>query len=475
MAVPGAQGPRPPRTHDKGGIPMPQNRTDARALAAPSADLTIEHVEVASLHAHPQNPRAHPAKQIKRIAQSIRTFGFRMPVIIDADSRLICGHARVQACKQIGIERVPAVRVTDLDDAKLRALMIADNRLTEASEWDERLLGENLKILADLDLDFDLECIGFDYGEIEHRITSFEEADGQSDDEADEFDPAAVPVVTEPGDLWVLGDRHRVLCADSTRRGSYEQLLGTDRAAMVFTDPPYNLPARTIGRVCEHRHGAFAMGAGEMSPDEFTGFLTTVMEQLREFSEPGSIHYHFMDWRHAGEILHAGGRVYDELKNVCVWVKDRPGMGTFYRSQHEMVFVFKSGTGKHRNHFELGQHGRTRSNVWHFPSAMSMRAEDGDPSRGDVLSMHPTVKPVRLIGEALLDCSRRGEIVLDPFLGSGSTLIACERANRRCVGLELEPRYVDVALGRWRELTGEEPVHGITGMTFAQLASEGGR
>jgi len=458
---------------------MPQIRSDARDIATPSADLTIEHVEVAALRAHPMNPRSHPSKQIKRIAESIRAFGFRMPVIIDGDSRLICGHARVSACKQIGITRVPAVRITDLDDVRLRALMIADNRLTETSEWDEQLLGENLKILADLDLDFDLECIGFDYGEIEQRVTEFESSFDDEDDAEDEFDQSSVPVVTEPGDLWILGEReggHRILCADSTDRASYELLLGEDRAAMVFTDPPYNLPARTIGRVCAEQHGAFAMGSGEMSRDEFTAFLSGVMAHLCAFSEDGSIHFHFMDWRHAGEMLSAGERVYDELKNMCVWVKDRPGMGTFYRSQHELVFVFKHGPpeAKHQNNFELGQHGRTRSNVWNFPSAMSMRTEDGDPARKDVLGMHPTVKPVRLIQEAILDCSRRGEIVLDPFLGSGSTLIACERASRRCAGLELEPRYVDVALARWQQLTGGEPVHNESGMTLSGLASARG-
>ncbi len=429
---------------------------------------------VDELKPHPDNPRMHPKKQVRQIARSIEAFGFRVPVLIDEQSRLICGHGRVAACRELGINRIPALRVTDLSEAQVRALMIADNRLSETSHWDDRLLGENLKILSDLDLDFDLECIGFDYGEIEQRIIGLEGDDGCEDEADDVPDPDQVPAVSQEGDLWVLGD-HRLLCGDCTQPGSYEQLMGDRQAAMVFSDPPYNLSARQIGRVCSAEHGDFAMAAGEMTPEAFTGFLDSVMEQLCRVTVPGSIHYLFMDWRHAREILDAGSKHYTELKNLCVWVKDRPGMGAFYRSQHELIFVFKNQDRPHQNNFDLGQHGRTRSNVWCYPSARSMRSDGGDPDRDEVLNLHPTIKPVKLIEEAILDCSQRRQIMLDPFLGSGSTLIACEKTHRVCYGIELSPRYVDVAVQRWQAWTGQEVIHQSTGQTYARVAEQRNR
>jgi len=448
-------------------------RKHAKENRSRGTDAVLEYVDVTSLRPHPTNPRLHSKKQIRQIAESIRAFGFRVPVVIDHSSRLICGHARVEAARLVGIDRVPSLRVTDLSDEQVRGLMIADNRLTDLSTWDDQLLGENLKILSDLDLDFEIESIGFDYGEIEQRLLTLE-GDDDSDSEADAVPaPDALPIVTRTGDLWSLGDPerpHRILCADSTDAACYERLLGDNRAAMVFTDPPYNLPARTIGQVCASEHGDFAMGSGEMSPEEFREFLTLVMEQLCRFSEDGSIHYLFMDWRHAPEILAAGGAQYTELKNLCVWVKDRPGMGAFYRSQHELVFVFKHGETRHKNHFELGQHGRTRSNVWSYPSVRSLDSADGDPEGDEALKLHPTIKPVRLIEDAVLDCSRRGEIILDPFLGSGSTLIACEKSGRILAGLEISPRYVDVAIARWERWTGQEAIHCPSGRTFSELA-----
>ncbi len=444
-----------------------------------TSQMNIEHVLVNDLKPHPSNPRVHPKKQIRQIAESIKAFGFRMPVIIDQDNRLICGHARTEACKLIGLELVPAVRVTDLDDAQIRGLMIADNRLTEISTWDDQLLGEHLKVLSDLDLNFDIECIGFDYGEIEHRISEIElAADGsanQEHDHADDLpDDSTFAQVTQPGDLWLLGkgeSAHRLLCGDSTELNSYHRLLGDRRVSMIFADPPYNLPARSIGQVCADDHGDFAMGSGEMNSGEFTEFLGSVMKQLCAYSASGSIHYLFMDWRHMQEMLAAGNSHYSELKNLCVWVKDRPGMGTFYRSQHELVFVFKHSDDPHQNNFKLGEHGRTRSNVWHFPSVRGLNPNDGDPA-GDALQLHPTIKPVRLIEEAILDCSRRGKIVLDPFLGSGSTLIACEKTKRTCVGIELSPRYMDVAITRWQHWTGQQAIHESYGRTFNDIAEE---
>lgn len=431
----------------------------------------LEYVPPGDLHPHPDNPRKHPRKQIKQIAKSIEAFGFRFPVLVDKDNRLIAGHGRIEAAKQLGLTEVPVLRADDLTDAQAQALRIADNRLTETSEWDDQLLGENLKVLSDMDLDFDIEAIGFDYGDIEHRIGQLEILD-EEDEAADDL-PSVDQYICQRGDVWLLGD-HRVICGDSTVAGCYQELMGHQKASLIFTDPPYNLPARAIGKVCDQQHGDFAMASGEMPPEAFTAFLESVMGQLCRFSVLGSIHYLCMDWRHAQEMLAAGTKTYTAFKNLCVWVKDRPGMGSFYRSQHELVFVFKNGGAPHQNNFELGQHGRNRSNVWEYCSARSMKAGDGDPGRDDVLSIHPTVKPVSLVEDALLDCSRRGEIVLEPFLGSGSTLIACEKTQRRCYGIEIEPRYLDVTIQRWQAWTGEDAVHAVTCKTYAQTAADRG-
>jgi len=435
----------------------------------------LEYVDLASLSPHADNPRVHSKRQIRQTANSIQSFGFRIPVVIDHNNRLICGHARVQACQLLGIKQVPAVRISDLSEEQIRALMIADNRLTDLSTWDDQLLAENFKILSDLELDFDIESLGFDYGEIENRIRILEQNDTQEDEADDVPDPRDVWAVSKVGDIWRLGppeSAHHVLCGDSKDSSSYLQLLGEKLAAMIITDPPYNITARTIGRVCADLHGDFAMGFGEMTLDQFRSFLSTIMRMLCRFSVSGSIHYFFMDWRHAAEILAAGKEQYRELKNICVWTKDHPGMGAFYRSQHELVFVFKNGEGRHRNHFMLGQHGRTRSNVWSYPSIRSMDGTDGDPVGDEALTLHPTIKPVRLIEDAILDCSRRGEIVLDPFLGSGSALIACEKTGRLLAGLEISPRYVDVAITRWEQWTGNTAVNAQTGQTFAEVAEQ---
>jgi DNA modification methylase len=428
-----------------------------------SAGISINYYQLDRLKPHPENPRKHSKRQIKQVAESIRRFGFRFPVLVDGKQRLIAGHCRVEAAKLLCMAEIPVIEAADLDEGQIRALMIADNRLTEISEWDDALLGQNFKILADLNLDFDLTITGFDYGDIERLLIL-----GEKDVSApEEVDISKAPQVASSGDIWQLGD-HKVFCGDSTQSASYSVLLGTEQARMIFTDPPYNLPAKTIGKVCEKSHGNFAQAAGEMSGPEFRQFLSTVFGHLCDFSVPGSIHYHFMDWRHMKDILLAGEEHYSEFKNLVVWAKDRAGMGSFYRSQHELVFVFKNGKAAHRNHFQLGQHGRTRSNVWNFPSVRSHSDDFGETRDREALKLHPTIKPVKLIEEALLDCSRRHEIILDPFLGSGSTLLACENTKRRCFGIEFAPRYVDATLYRWTTLTGKEPVHTQTGKTYNQ-------
>lgn len=429
-------------------------------------ELHTHNCSPTTLKPHPKNPRKHSKAQIKQIATSIQTFGFKIPVLVDVGKQIICGHGRVLAAQQLGLDSIPVIQCDDLTDAQIRAFMIADNKLTENSTWDDVLLGEHFKVLSDLDLNFDLEVTGFDYGDIETLIIDYEAQTVGEDDSAEnpnalEHIPRLddVPELTQPGDLWTLISEqgtHYLYCGDATDTASYQQLFQQaqkSKASLVFSDPPYNLPAKAIGKVCEKEHGDFAMAAGEMTSQQFTEFLISVFKLYCQYSVSGSIHYICMDWRHLPEILTAGQDCYTELKNICVWAKDQFGMGSFYRSQHELVLVYKHGKAKHQNHFQLGQHGRTRSNVWQYPSVRSFDGQAGEADKNEALQLHPTIKPVVMIEDCLRDCSKRGDIVLDGFLGSGSTLIACEKQQRICYGLELNPRYVDVALHRWTEMT----------------------
>jgi DNA modification methylase len=346
--------------------------------------------------------------------------------------------------------------------------MIADNRLTENSEWNERLLGKELKELSELDLDFSLELTGFEMGQIDVFIESLDSTI-EKDDPADNIPASGKVQVSRPTDIWLLG-KHRVYCGSALEQSSYDALLQSERAALVFTDPPYNVPIEhhASGKG-EIKHSNFLMASGEMSEVEFTAFLARACELQSKYSVEGSIHYICMDWRHVGELLAAGKKAYAELKNLCVWSKDRGGMGSLYRSQHELVFVFKNGVAPHRNNIQLGQFGRTRSNIWQYPSVNSF-GRSGE--EGNLLALHPTVKPVALVADAILDCSARGDIVLDPFLGSGTTIIAAERSGRICCGLELDPMYVDTIVRRWQAFTAKSAVHAVSGKTFCEIEEE---
>jgi hypothetical protein len=341
--------------------------------------------------------------------------------------------------------------------------VIADNKIAENAGWDRETLAIELQGLLEMDLDFDVTVTGFEMGEVD--LLLLETGEG-ADDEADslpEID-TSLPPVTQPGDLWHLG-RHCLLCADATKPESFTRLMAGEMAELVFTDPPYNVPIE--GHVCRlgaAKHADFAMASGEMSEAEFVGFLKTALGLMAAHSRDGSIHFVCMDWRHLHELLTAGRSVYRELKNLCVWTKTNGGMGSLYRSAHEMVAVFKQGTAPHVNNVELGRHGRNRTNVWSYTGMNSFGAE-----RDEALAAHPTVKPVALVEDAILDCSNRSGIVLDAFVGSGTTLIAAERAGRRGFGLELEPRYVDVALRRFRDFTGIEPLQVHVGLTLKEL------
>jgi DNA modification methylase len=429
--------------------------------------IEIVYRPIDQLQPDPRNARRHSRKQVQQIANSIEAFGFNVPILIDAELKVIAGHGRLLACRYLGRTEVPTISLEHLSEAEAKAFMIADNRLTEIASWDDRLLGEQLRELSELNLEFSLEVTGFDMPEIDLLI---EGASGTPEPDANDLLPpvATGPAVTRPGDTWILGP-HRIHCGSALDEAAYRPLMQEDRAAMVFTDPPYNVPIDgNVGGLGAIRHREFSMASGEMDEAQFTEFLTRALGHLARYSQDGSLHFICMDWRHMGELLAAGRRAYTELKNLCVWTKDNAGMGSLYRSQHELVFVFKHGRDPHQNHIQLGRYGRNRSNVWSYPGVNSFSRSG---SEGNLLALHPTVKPVALVADALRDCSSRGEIVLDAFLGSGTTLIAAERTGRICRGLEIDPLYVDTAVRRWQALTGQHARHAESGLMFNEAVT----
>ena len=436
------------------------------------ARIQISYRPIAELKLDPSNPRAHSPRQIRQIARSIESFGFNVPVLIDGTGKIIAGHGRVLACTRLGWKEVPTICLEHLTEAQARAFMIADNRLTENSEWNDQLLARQLKELAELNLDFELDATGFEIGEIDLRI---EELSSSLDDDArvDAIPESGNgPTVSRSGDLWRLNN-HRVLCGSALEPEAYVFLMQGQKADMVFVDPPYNV--RIQGNVSGSgsiRHREFKMASGEMSENEFRRFLTKSCSLLAEYSVPQALHYICMDWRHVRELLAAGSEVYGELKNLCVWVKDNAGMGSLYRSQHELVFVFKRDHGAHRNNVQLGQYGRNRTNVWNYPCANSF-SRSGDEGR--LLALHPTVKPAAMVADAIMDCTNRRDIVLDAFLGSGTTVIAAERTGRQCYGLEIDPAYVDTIVRRWQAFTRGTATHAESGRSFAELEAGRGR
>lgn len=442
-------------------------RDDATAVAN-QLQVVCRLISELKMDAH--SPRAHSPRQIRQIARSIEAFGFNVPVLIDATDNIVAGHGRVMACRQLGWREVPTIRLDHLTEAQARAFMITDNRLTEKSTWDDGLLAEQLKALSAMDLNFSLEVTGFEVGEIDLRIEQLASASAEDSLRADRLpEPATGPSVTRPGDLWLLNE-HRVLCGSALERSAYQSLMRQSRAQTVFTDPPYNV--RIGGNVSGGglmRHREFAMASGEMGEEKFRRFLNRACSLLAAYSVEEALAFVCIDWRHMGDLLAGAHGVYDELKNVCVWVKNNAGMGSLYRSQHELVFVFKHGRRAHRNNVQLGRHSRNRTNVWNYPCANSF-SRSGD--EGKLLSLHPTVKPAALVADAIMDCTERHDVVLDGFLGSGTTVIAAERTGRRCYGLEIDPIYVDVIVRRWQAYTRQAARHAETGRSFAEAEAE---
>jgi DNA modification methylase len=429
--------------------------------------LQIDNRPIAALKPFPHNARTHTKKQLNQIAASIREFGFTNPVLVDQSNVIIAGHGRVEAAKMLGLHKVPTIRIDYLNDAQKRAYVIADNKLALSAGWDPEILAIELQHLSSIDLDFDIEITGFETAEIDILIDSPKKTSKDPDD----WIPPREPTVTSRyGDLWKLGT-HRLLCGDARDPEDCSRLFGSEKARLMFTDPPYNV--RIDGHVSglgSIKHREFAMASGEMTEAQFTNFLRTIFVNAVGISLDGALHFICMDWRHMAETIAAGKLIYSELKNLCVWNKDNGGMGSFYRSKHELVFVFKVGTAAHVNTIELGHSGRYRTNVWDYAGVNTLRA-----GRLDELAMHPTVKPVALVVDAIKDCSRRAEIVYDPFVGSGTTIIAAQKSRRVARAIEIDPAYVDVAIRRWQRLTGEQAVHAGTDQSFSEITAERSR
>lgn len=405
--------------------------------------MPIEQIAPDGLKAWARNARTHSKKQLRQIADSIERFGFTNPVLIDHENRILAGHGRVAAAKALGMGAVPCLRFEHMTENEKRAYVLADNKMALNAGWDADLLAAELgALLESPDLDFDVGITGFSVAEIDLCLE--EAAPEEPGDPADENVAMDVLRRYREGDIWQLG-AHRLVCGNALDFVVVAQLMDGESARMVFSDPPYNVPIDGhVGNSGKVQHREFAMASGEMTASEFTDFLTSAFRNMAGHSMEGAIHFLCMDWRHVNEMQAAGQRVYSELKNLIVWVKDNGGMGTFYRSRHELIFAFKVGTGAHVNSFELGQHGRYRTNVWQYKGVNTTRA-----GRMEELAMHPTVKPVQMIADAIKDVSGRGEIVLDLFGGSGSTLIAAEKTGRRARLAEIDPVYCDRILARW--------------------------
>lgn len=421
-------------------------------------------IDIASLRPNPRNARTHSQKQIRQIAASIREFSWTAPIIVDEDSTIIAGHGRYLAAQELALRRVPVVSVEGLSTAQKRALAIADNKIAANAGWDRELLAGELGELAGLlpELNLDLEITGFAPAEIDALMGDLVDPEHEP---ADEVPAIGNKAISQPGDLWLLGF-HRLFCGDVRDHAAWQALMRRERATMVFTDPPYNVRIGSVvgrGRV---RHREFAAASGEMTPQQFVAFLKEVAQQLVRYTTDGSVHYICMDWRHLRELHEAGRDIYADLLNLIVWVKTNPGQGSFYRSQHELISVFRNGDTPHRNNVELGRHGRNRSNVWTYPGVNTFRT-----GRMDDLAVHPTVKPVAMVADAMRDCTRRGDSVLDPFIGSGTTILAAERVGRRALGMEIDPLYVDVAIRRWQAFTGKDAVLDGSGQTFDEAAT----
>jgi DNA modification methylase len=439
-----------------------RQKPSSPALIRPVSAVLLEHIKP-----NPRNPRTHSKKQIRQIADCIQAIGFAAPVLIDETGVLLAGHGRLEAAKLLGLKKIPAVVIEGLSEARKRALLLADNRIAQGAGWDRERLADELTSLPELLVEdgLDISVTGFEPAEIDALLVDFED---DVSDPADDIDPAflSAPAVTRQGDLWRLGT-HRLLCGDARETQHLARLMGGERAHMAFLDPPYNLRVRDIVGRGQTKHQEFAMASGEMAAPAFTSFLIDTLAVAARVSIDGAVHFVCMDWRHIGALVEAGRVAYGTMLNLIAWVKSNAGQGSFYRSQHELIGVFRVGDSPHLNTIELGRHGRSRSNVWKYAGVNTFRS-----GRMDDLRAHPTVKPVALVADAIKDCTQRNQIVIDTFSGSGTTLLAAERVGRKARAMDLDPRYVDVAIRRWQAFTGRDAIHADSGLTFGEIAEQ---
>ncbi|MFO1260771.1 MAG: site-specific DNA-methyltransferase [Sphingomonadaceae bacterium] len=440
----------------------------ADALMADTIRVELEAIvqrAPAELKAFPNTPRKHSQKQITQMIGSLRRFGATRPVLITPDDEIVCGHAVVEAARQMKLPTIPTICITEMSEAEIRAYRIADNKLGEGSSWDLSVLGEELSvIIEDEEGILGLEALGFEIAEAEVILEGI--AEPQRD--AAETVPAPKAVaITRVGDIWVLGE-HKLFCGSCLDSQSWELLMGAEKGNVAFCDPPYNVPvAGHVSGLGKKVHSEFAMASGEMSSEEFIAFNRDWLEKTTAHMTNGAVIAACMDWRHIFELESAIRAIGLERLNLCVWNKTNGGMSSLWRSKHELVYIAKVGTAPHINNVQLGRFGRYRTNVWDYAGANSFgKSRDAD------LADHPTVKPIAMVADYLRDVSHRGQIVLDPFMGSGTTLLAAERTGRVARGIEIDPVYVDVAIRRWEEMTGNEASLMNDGRSFADIRIE---
>ena len=427
--------------------------------AATKLQLQVQYLPTSLLRPDSGNARKHSQRQLVRLKAIVAEFGFTNPILIDEDSMVIAGHARLEVAQMLGMNTVPCLRLEHLSASQKTALALADNKLGDMSEFDPQKLATQLAQLCSID--FNVELTGFETAEADILLEMPGFGIADPNDSIAEPDRDASPI-SQAGDLWQLG-QHRLLVGNSLEAESYERVLDGQLADMAFVDSPYNVPI--AGHVSGNsKFAEFAMASGEMSRVEFTAFLTTYMTNLVNFSKNGSIHFNCIDWRHLQEMIAAGDAAYTEFKALCVWEKSNGGLGSLYRSKHELILVYKNGTAPHVNNVNLGRDGRYRTNCWHYPGATSFRA-----GRDEDLAAHPTIKPLSLVADAIRDCSKRGALVIDPFVGSGTTILAAERTGRRAAGIEIDPGYADVAVRRWQAMSGAKAVRAGDGQMFDEI------
>jgi DNA modification methylase len=423
--------------------------------------MRLRRVKINSLKTAKRRVRKTAVAQLAMVMHSIVHHKQCVPIIFNRTGEIINGHIVVEALEKLGSSEVWGVEIDDISEEGAALLHVTLNHLGETGEWD---IGELGSLLIDLDeLGLDLSVTGFNLPELDIMMHGAELA-RDSGDNVDEVPAVQAEVVSVLGDLWQLGE-HELLCGDSTQAESYERVLGAEKVCAIFTDCPWNIPIKGF---VSSKHKDFKMGVGEMTPEQFAGFVDQFTRLCADRLKPGAAFLSCIDWRSVYLIIEAGEKAKLTLINMAVWNKGGGGgMGSYLRSAHELIPIFCNGAKLAVNNVELGKHGRNRSNVWSYPGANRKGS-----SAQKAHASHPTPKSVEMVEDALMDVTLPGGIVLDPFLGSGTTLIAAERIKRKARCIELDPAYVDVAIRRWETLTGKEAVHAESQLTFREVAAE---